>query len=76
MEAVGRSQNSTIKIKQIFIDHWDEFAMKNLHKIPKDMVDTVIESVEKMIRCGDPKYGYVEYMCLDCGKHNRVIGFS
>lgn len=76
MEIKGNHQLETIKIKQIFIDHWDEFVRTNMHKIPNDMADTVIESVEKMIRCGDPQYGYVKYMCLECGNHSKTIGFS
>lgn len=76
METKGNHQLETIKIRQIFIDHWDEFVRTNMHKIPNDMADTVIESVEKMIRCGDPQYGYVKYMCLECGNHSKTIGFS
>jgi hypothetical protein len=76
METNGKTKVNTIKIKKIFADHWDKFARVNLHKIPKDMVDSVTESVEKMLRCGDPKYGYIEYICLDCGKHRKIVGFS
>jgi len=76
METNGKALVKTIKIKQIFADHWDQFAEVNLHKIPKDMVDSVTESVEKMLRCGEPKYGYVKYVCLDCGKHHKIVGFS
>lgn len=72
----GKPHTHTIKIKQIFVDHWDEFARTNLHKIPQDMVESVTESVEKMLRCGDPRYGFVKYMCLECGKHHKTVGFS
>ena len=56
METNGKTKVNTIKIKKIFADHWDKFARVNLHKIPKDMVDSVTESVEKMLRCGDPTH--------------------
>jgi len=76
MEANGKKRIETIKIKQIFADHWEGFRKTNLHKIPKDMIESVAESVEKMLRCGDPRYGFIKYMCPECGKHQRVIGFS
>ena len=65
-----------ITIKQIFTDHWEEFTKHKLHKIPRDMIDSVIESVDKMLNCGDPQYAYAEYMCLSCGEHRKIIGFS
>lgn len=77
METKGKNNVSkNIKIKQIFADHWDVFKKTNLHKVPEDMVDSVVESVEKMLKCGDPKHGYAKYMCLNCGKHYKTIGFS
>ena len=66
----------TIKIKQIFADHWDEFKKTELFKVPKDLVDSVTEAVEKMLRCGDPRYGFVKYLCPNCGQHEKKIGFS
>jgi len=76
METNGKPKLDTIKIKKIFADHWDQFVRVNLHKIPKDMVDSVTEAVDKMLRWGNPKYGYVEYVCSDCGKHRKIVEFS
>lgn len=73
---VNGNKNDTIKIKNIFADHWDEFKRTHLHKVLKDLVDSVIESVEKMLRCGDPRYGFVKYICFNCGQHEKTIGFS
>jgi len=37
MVTKGKFQVNTIKIKQIFADHWDQFTRVNLHKVPKDI---------------------------------------
>lgn len=75
MEVSGNCKDS-IKIKKIFADHWEEFKKTDLNKVPKDMIDSVTEAVEKMLKCGDPQYGFVQYLCTNCGQHEKKIGFS
>jgi len=36
--------------------------------------DTVFENVDKMLRCGDPKYGFALYICDHCG-NRKVVPF-
>ena len=49
-------------LQEIFDDHFEEMKY-TLH--PRSIV---LESVEKMIYCGDPSYGGVMYGCPKCGE--------
>ena len=48
-------------LKQIFSDHYEEikYALKTR--------PVVLESIDKMIHCGDPAYGGAMYGCPSCG---------
>ncbi|SDF21383.1 Transposase zinc-binding domain-containing protein, partial [Halanaerobium congolense] len=64
------------KIKTILNDHWEEFKIKYLPgKVPTDMLDHVVDQVEKSMSCGNPENGYAKYKCLDCGEEH-VVSFS
>jgi len=63
-------------IKRIFTAFWGIFLSKNRNKIPKDLVRTVIEAVNKMLGCGDPENGFAEYRCVTCGKGRRKVPFT
>lgn len=76
MAVIKNQATNTIKIKHIFADHWNEFVKTSMHKVPSDLHDSVIEAVEKMLRCGDPRNGFAKYICFECGQHEKVIGFS
>jgi hypothetical protein len=58
-------------IKQIFTDHWPEFEKK----YEKRIRPVVKKEVEKLLRCGDLDYGYIEYNCPECGEIKKV-GFT
>ncbi|SDK86659.1 hypothetical protein SAMN04515655_12237, partial [Halanaerobium congolense] len=46
------------KIKTILNDHWEEFKIKYLPgKVPTDMLDHVVDQVEKSMSCGNPENG-------------------
>jgi hypothetical protein len=49
-------------IKRIFQDHWEEFLRQNKDKIPEDMQPSVIEAVEKMLKCGTKEMGFARYL--------------
>jgi len=53
-------------LQKIFTNHFEEMYYI-LHPRP-----TVIENVEKMIKCGDPSYGGAMYSCTKCGKFKFV----
>ena len=56
---------SKYTIKQIFIDHWNDFVQT----YPKlNIRPIVFEEVEKMLNCGNPKLGYATYYCEHCDK--------
>jgi hypothetical protein len=55
-------------IKVIFKENWPDFKQKHSGRIRK----TVIEDVEKMLRCGDISCGYSEYKCDCCGEIKKV----
>lgn len=66
-----------IRIIDIFKDHWDRFLIEKGDKIPEEMKASVCEAVEKAIKCGDPRYGYAEYICIHCnGKEKKKIAFT
>jgi len=58
-------------IKQIFLDHWDEFKELYRGKIRNN----VCKEVEKMMLCGSLNNGFVEFKCIACGETKRV-GFT
>jgi hypothetical protein len=49
-------------IKRIFQDHWEEFLSHHKDKIPEDMQPSVIESVNKMLKCGTKEMGFARYL--------------
>jgi hypothetical protein len=76
-EGLNMGQKVKVHLRQIFEDHWSDWWEKHRDRIPSDMQESVAESVEKMLRCGDPKHGYTKYKCATCPEHpERVIGFS
>jgi hypothetical protein len=56
----------------IFEDNFSAFK----EKYPAYNSDYFDEVVEKMIHCGDPKFGYVEYGCMYCGGHRHRVGMT
>jgi hypothetical protein len=55
------------KIKDIFSDNWSDFLKLNLPIRP-----VVLDNVNKIIHCGDPKMGHALYFCDHCGKVKHV----
>jgi len=73
-----KDTRTKIKIKEILLDNnnWEHFKIDVLPtKVPQDMLSDVIEAVEKMLGCGDPRNGYTLYKCVDCGEEH-IVGFS
>lgn len=50
-------------LQQIFNDHFDTVANSGI-----SIRDTVFENVNKMLHCGDSKYGFALYGCEHCGQ--------
>lgn len=59
------------KIKIILKDHWAGFFKLYKHKIR----DNVKREVEKVIKCKDSKYGFIELKCDRCNI-SKKIGFT
>ncbi|MFA5385727.1 MAG: transposase zinc-binding domain-containing protein [Eubacteriales bacterium] len=51
------------KIKEILKLKWPEFEAKYSAVIR----ECEREAVRKVLGCGDPKNGFTEYWCLNCG---------
>ena len=49
-------------------DNWQRYQAAYQGQV---MADQVVE-VEKMLRCGDPEYGFATYICLHCGATKQV----
>ena len=58
-------------IKEIFCDHWDEFAIQFKGRIRQ----VVLEDVRRMLDCGDITKGHLLYECSSCGEKKKV-GFT
>lgn len=43
--------------------------------MPPDMIEDVIEQVERALSCGDLRNGYAKYQCFSCGE-THVIAFT
>lgn len=59
-------------LKDIFTENWESFKKKH-RAYDTEYYD---EIVKKMLGCGDPANGYIEYRCVNCGKDRRIIPFS
>jgi len=64
----GMSAKKCAMIKDIFEENWSKFSRRYSGRIRK----TVIEDVEKMLKCGDLSCGYAEYECVSCGETKKV----
>lgn len=60
---------SEFTIKQIFIDNWDNFIVRNPEL---NIRQVVFDEVEKIMNCGNPDYGYALYVCEHCKKFVKV----
>jgi len=58
--------------RNIFIDHWDQFKEEH----PTYDKPQYEEPVQKMLGCGKESNGYSEYICMNCGRDVRRVGFS
>jgi len=57
---------------KIFLDFWSLF--KSLY--PSYDTDYYDEVVTKTLNCSNPKFGFMQFLCLCCGKDSRVIAHS
>ena len=60
---------SKYTIKQIFADNWDRFLIDNPDL---NIRPIVYEEVQRILKCGNPEYGYALYYCDHCDKYMRV----
>jgi len=56
----------------IFLDHWGGFKAKH----PAYDNSQYEEIIQKMLGCGKEEGGYVEYICMNCGRDRRRICFT
>lgn len=64
-----------ITIKHILTDknNWQVFKETRLSKVvPTDMIEDVVEQVEKALNCGNPQTGYTLYKCPHCFEEHIV----
>ena len=57
---------------QIFADNWAPFKERH-SSYQAPLYDSV---VSKMIGCGDPDFGFVEFGCTFCGEHKHRVAFT
>ena len=57
----------TFTIKQIIKDHCHSFL-----SLGYDLRPSILKNVQKLIRYGDPSFGYALYSCSHCGKIKHV----
>ncbi|MBC7961113.1 MAG: transposase [Vallitaleaceae bacterium] len=62
--------SKSFKIKDIFVDRWDDFVALG-HPIRPD----VLNNVNRIIHCGDPSMGHALYFCDHCG-HIKHVPFT
>src|SRR4051794_22046643 len=55
------------KLKQIFLDHWPQFAKEHPALRP-----AIHKNVQKMLTCGTEAAGFHLYQCPQCGAEKRV----
>ncbi len=64
---LGDIISKSIKIKDIFKDHWDAFVAQGY-----PIRSAVFKNIEKIINCGEPSMGHALYHCDHCGKFKHV----
>jgi len=69
---VARKQDNKYTIKEIFFNYWDKFLELNQHK---DIRQSIITNVRRMIDCRDLSKGYVFYECPNCDNFH-ITGLS
>lgn len=63
-------------INIILEDHFENFKETKLKLLKnKDMREHIKNVVEKALNCGNPKYGYIKYKCVNCNEE-YIHGFS
>lgn len=53
-------------------DNWPEFKQK----YPAYATDYYDSVIEKILGCGDPGFGYIDYQCMGCGQDSKRVAFS
>ena len=53
-------------------DNWIPFKQKYLG-YATEYYDSVIE---KVLGCGDPEFGYIDFLCMGCGQDSKRVAFS
>jgi len=66
------TKNQENPFVQVFADFWDDFKVKH----SSYATSHYDEAVSKMINCGDPSFGYIEYGCMYCGQHRHRVAFT
>ena len=57
-------------------DYFENFKETKLKLLKnKDMREYIKNVVEKVLNCGNPKYGYIKYKCVSCNEE-YIHGFS
>ncbi|NRA63250.1 MAG: transposase zinc-binding domain-containing protein [Pseudobacteriovorax sp.] len=57
---------------KIFSDGWERFKSA----VPSYDKPHYNKQVEAVLRCGDPVFGFSQYLCLNCGKDSRIVAHS
>lgn len=63
---------SSNKIKEILKLKWSEYETKCSVAIR----ECEREAVSKVLGCGDPRNGFAEYWCFECGKEKEIVPFT
>ena len=69
---MSKPKNHDDLFVKIFKDFFDDFKSK----YPAFATENYQQQVDKMINCGDPKFGYIEYGCMSCGGYRHQIAFT
>lgn len=69
---VARKLDNRYTIKEIFYHYWDKFLELNHHK---NIRQSIINNVRRMIDCRDLSKGYVFYTCPNCDNFH-ITGLS
>jgi hypothetical protein len=65
-------KNKVLRFKQIFEEHWLDFASQN----SRYDTDYYHAEISKMLTCGSEAGGFAVFQCLCCGKGEHKVNFS
>ena len=72
MDRLSNKKIEDNKFLAVISENWSEFKLQ----FPSFNTPHYNSSVNAMLRCGSPEFGFRQFMCLNCGNDSRIVAHS